>query len=147
MGHFKKFKLSLPKSWMDISDENPDGPPSFIRKESDENPGVLQLSFAEYLSGEQPNPNYADLIQLSKEFDTGKEFDLLNTESGDCKYGIYGFAEFKNEEFPFVSVWHISDKKNLIFSTYICAEKQTESDINEVYQILKNIRHKKLGLF
>ena len=30
---------------------------------------------------------------------------------------------------------------------YISAINQTESDVNEIYDILKNIRHKKFGLF
>jgi len=145
--YFKKFKFNLPKSWIDISNENPDGPPTFIRKESDKNPGVLQISSAEYLSGEKPNPNYSELIELSKEFNSENEFDLINTKSGDCQYGIYGLAEFKNEEFPFVSVWHISDRKNFVLSTYISVDPQAKSDIDEVYDILKTIRHKKFGIF
>ena len=40
-------KLNLPKNWIDISDENPEGPPTFVRKEWNKNPGVLQISVAE----------------------------------------------------------------------------------------------------
>ncbi len=53
----------------------------------------------------------------------------------------------KYEDFPFVSVWHISDNKSFVFSTYISVDPQTESDINEVYDILKSIKHKTYGLF
>tara|TARA_R110000787_G_scaffold129264_7_gene241114 strand:+ start:55 stop:480 length:426 start_codon:yes stop_codon:yes gene_type:complete len=141
MEQFNTFILSPPKSWINISDENPDGPTTFIRKEWDENPGVLQMSVAQYLSGKQTNPNHKDLIKLSQEFDSENEFDLMGTNSGQCQYGKYGYAEFKNEEFPFVSVWHISNQKNIVFLTYISTEKQTVSNIDEVYGILKNIRN------
>ena len=147
MEHLDKLTFNLPKSWIDISNENPDGPASFIRKQSDKNPGVLQISFAEYKSGEKPNPEYSDLIELSKGFNSDNKYELIKTKSGDCNYGIYGLAEFKNEDFPFVSVWHISDNKSFVFSTYISVDPQTESDINEVYDILKSIKHKTYGLF
>jgi hypothetical protein len=53
---------------------------------------------------------------------------------------MYGYAEFKNEEFPFVSVWHLSNKINIVFLTYISTEKQEKCDIDEVYDIFKNIK-------
>lgn len=109
MEHFKTIKLNLPKSGIDISDVNLDEPSTFIRKEWDNNPGVLQISV------ENPNPNHKDLIKLSKEFNYEDNFDLMNTKLGDCQYGMYGFVEFKNEEFPYVSVCYISDKKNILF--------------------------------
>jgi hypothetical protein len=141
MEHFKTLKLNLPKKWIDISDENPEGPPTFLRKEWNKNPGVLQISVAE--SEVDSNLKHKDLIILAKEFDSENEFDLLNTKSGHCQLGLYGYAEFKNKEFPFISVWNISDTKNIIFSTYISSEKQMQSDIDEVYDIIKNIKHKK----
>jgi hypothetical protein len=141
MEHFKTLKLNLPKKWIDISDENPEGPPTFLRKEWNKNPGVLQISVAE--SEVDSNLKHKDLIILAKEFDSENEFDLLNTKSGHCQLGLYGYAEFKNKEFPFISVWNISDTKNIIFSTYISSEKQMQSDIDEVYDIIKKIKHKK----
>jgi hypothetical protein len=141
MEHFKTLKLNLPKKWIDISDENSEGTPTFVRKEWNKNPGVLQISVAE--SEVDSNLKHKDLIILAKEFDSENEFDLLNTKSGHCQLGLYGYAEFKNKEFPFISVWNISDTKNIIFSTYISSEKQMQSDIDEVYDIIKNIKHKK----
>jgi hypothetical protein len=141
MEHFKTLKLNLPKKWIDISDENSEGTPTFVRKEWNKNPGVLQISVVE--SEVDSNLKHKDLIILAKEFDSENEFDLLNTKSGHCQLGLYGYAEFKNKEFPFISVWNISDTKNIIFSTYISSEKQMQSDIDEVYDIIKNIKHKK----
>jgi hypothetical protein len=140
MEHFKEFKVNLPKNWMDISDENPNGPPTFIRKEWNKNPGMFQISFAQHPFNSESNPEHKDLIKLSKEFDSEDEFELMSTNSGKCLYGLYGYAEFKNEEFPFVSVWHLSNKINIVFLTYISTEKQEKCDINEVYDIFKNIR-------
>jgi hypothetical protein len=141
MEYLNTLTLNPPNGWIDLSEQNPRWPITFVKKEWSENPGVLQISVAQYLSEEQPNPNHKDLINLSKEFDSENEFDLVTTESGQCEYGLYGYAEFKNEEFPFVSVWHMTNMKNIVFLTYISTENQTESDIDEVYDILKSINY------
>ena len=139
------FKIPFSKGWIDISNENPNGPPSFI-KDLKDNPGVLQISHAEYLSGKLPNPSYDDLVELSKNIGQKNDFgEIVNKSSGDCNYGKYGFVEFKNKDFPFISVWHISDSKNFIFVTYICSVKPDPDEISEVYGILKNIKKKWLG--
>jgi hypothetical protein len=135
------FKVNTPKTWIDLTEEDPNGPATFIRKKWNQNPGILQISAAQHIPAEHTQPNFKDLINLSKEFDTEKEFDLVNTDSGHCQYGLYGLAEFKNAEFPFVSVWHLSNKNDIVYLTYISIEHQTESDILDVYSILKNISH------
>jgi|TARA_R110000851_G_scaffold324474_1_gene491788 hypothetical protein len=135
------FKVNAPKTWIDLTEEDPNGSTTYIRKQWNQNPGILQISAAQHIPAELTQPNFKDLINLSKEFDAEKEFDLMNTNSGHCKYGKYGYAEFKNSEFPFVSVWHLSSKTDIVYLTYISIEHQTESDIDEVYTILKNISH------
>jgi hypothetical protein len=135
------FKVNAPETWIDLTEEDPNGPATFIRKKWNQNPGIIQISRAQQIPAAYTQPNFKELIHLSKEFDTVKEFDLMNTKSGHCQYGMYGYAEFKNAEFPFVSVWHLSNKNDIVYLTYISDEHQTESDIDEVYTILKNISH------
>lgn len=59
------FNIFLPSEWQDIWDFNPDGPPTFVDGRI-ENPRVLQISTAKYVSGEKPNSDFQDLIQLSE---------------------------------------------------------------------------------
>lgn len=60
----KNLKIQFPQSWVNFSLDNPNGPPTFIDGRIEE-PGVLQISTAEFLSGPFPNPNGDDLIGLS----------------------------------------------------------------------------------
>ena len=80
-------KVTLLKGWSDISKENPDGPPTFYRHRSD-NPGALQISFAEYKSGEIPNPTEEDLKAACAK--DGQEFgwgEVVDVRSGSCAFG------------------------------------------------------------
>src|SRR5688572_30273383 len=60
-----RLRVKLLPGWADYSDENPDGPPTFLRDTS-ASPGPLQVSCAWYESGAVPNPNDDDLIALAK---------------------------------------------------------------------------------
>jgi len=138
----KKLKINFPNGWTDVSRENPDGPPTFIDARLNE-PGVLQISFAEYVSGQRPNPNYADLIDLSGSTGLKNNFGkIIKKDSGNCKFGKYGTVEFSGTDFPFISVSHLSNGKDLVFSTYICSRNPHESEINDVKVILTSIKRR-----
>src|SRR5258708_25705778 len=123
----KKLQIKFSDGWKDISKENPDSPPTFINDELDES-GVLQISTAEYISGQTPNPNFLDLINLSKNVGLKNEFGIpCHEESGNCEYGKYGFVEFSRPDFPYIAVWLLSDGKNFIFATFICAAQPDQN--------------------
>jgi len=135
-----KIQIGFSKGWKDISKENPDGPPTFINYEIEDS-GVLQISIAEYISGQEPNPNFSDLIYLSKNIGLKNEFGIArHEESGNCGYGKYGFVEFSRSDFPYTAVWHLSDGKNFIFATFICAAQPDPKQIGDVKDILTSIR-------
>ena len=142
MSNLKKIKIPFPNNWIDVSNENPNGAPTFI-KENIEEPGVLQITYTEYISGEIPNPSYADLINLSKSIgNKNEEFgNCINENYQECNFGKFGYVEFNSTVFPFSSIWNISDSKSFIFATYICSTIQSDKEIIEVYNILKGIRH------
>src|SRR5687767_11717178 len=118
----RKLKISFPKDWTDISSENPDGPPTFLNNSLDE-PGVLQISTAEFIVGEKPNPDFTDLITLSENIGLKNEFgEILNKDYGLCNFGKYGKVEFSRKDFPYISVWHLSNGEDIIFSTFICSK-------------------------
>src|SRR5579885_1734593 len=111
----KKLKINLPSHWAEISDENPDGPPTFINSKL-EDPSVLQISLAEYVRGEKPNPDYNDLIQLSESVGIKHQFgEIKEKDFGDCKFVKYAYVQFSRIDFPYIIVWHLSNGKDFIF--------------------------------
>lgn len=138
----KKLNIKLPIYWVDISPDNPDGPPTFIDNTLDD-PGVLQISTVEYVSGEIPNPSLTDLVYFSKNMGLKNNFGALQHEvSGNCSYGIFGCAQFSSSDFPHISVWHISDGKNFIIATFICSTYPAQKQVNDVKAVLTSIKRK-----
>jgi hypothetical protein len=138
----RKIKITFPSGWVDISNENPEGPPTFINGNLEE-PGVLQISTADYLSGEKPFAEFEGLISLSENAGLRNEFgEVIIKESGDCKFGKYGFVQFSRPDFPFITVWHLTNGKDFIFSTFICSNLPEQKDVDEVKTILKSIKRK-----
>ena len=135
----RKLKIKFPTGWRDCSNDNPDGPPTFLDDRQEE-PGVLQISFAEYLSGTIPNPDFTDLLTLSRTAGIKNSFgEIINEGSGSCQYGIFGKVEFSGKEFPYSAIWHISNGKNFVFATYICSKQPTDKELSEVNDILISI--------
>ena len=110
-------------------------------------PGVLQISIAEYVKGEKPNPNNEDLMAMSENIGVKNKFgEIINRYSGSCKFGKYGMVEFSSFNFPYISVWHLSNGKDFVFSTFICSKTPENSEINEVKEILLTMKKKSLIL-
>ena len=63
MGKFR-LQIKLLDGWSGYSHENPDGPSTFLRDRS-EVPGPLQVSYAIYKDGTEPDSSEEDLIELS----------------------------------------------------------------------------------
>lgn len=136
-----KLKIKLPDNWTQM--DNPEGPPTFIDESLDE-PGVLQISFAEFIEGAKPNPTKLDLINLSETLGNNSNFGSITTkESGDCVYGTFGRVNFTSDDYPLISVWHISNGENFVFATFICSSKPNEKQLNDVSRILMTIDKKK----
>ena len=135
----QNLKIDFPDSWTDISNENPGGPSTFIKAGLDE-PGVLQISKAEYVSGKLPDPGYNDLVFLSENIGLKNSFgEIIKKESGDCSYGKYGLAQFSRTDFPHISVWHLSNGKDFVFSTFICSKYPDISELDDVKKILMTL--------
>lgn len=136
----KKIRVKLPPHWLDVSKENPDGPPTFINGKLDE-PGVLQISVAKYVKGQLPNPGFEDLISLS-EARKDSFGEIVNKFSGLCKFGRYGCVHFSSVQFPHAQVWHLSNGKDFVFVTFICSTQPDESELKEVYNIITSIEER-----
>ncbi|WP_090653016.1 hypothetical protein [Mucilaginibacter sp. OK283] len=70
--------------------------------------------------------------------------ELQNEISGKCGYGIFGYAQFSNPQFPYASIGHISDGQNFIFATFICSIAPDRRHVDDVVNILISIK-KNLG--
>ncbi len=138
----KKLHIDFPDGWVDISGENPEGPPTFVNEQVDDS-GVLQISMAEYAGGEVPEPSQADLVVMAKDVGFANQFgELTNEESGHCSYGLYGCAEFSGAEFSYSSIWYLSDGKNFVFATFISSAPPGAKLIQDVKNVLTSIKKK-----
>jgi hypothetical protein len=134
-----QLKVKPLPGWSDHSKWNPDGPPTYLRDLSDE-PGPLQISFLEYLSGSIPNPTVNDLIQLASEhaskFESG---EVVSTESGDCALGRYGSATIRSSEFELMRIWYLSDGLSFVLATYICPTLPNPPELEEAEKIVLSV--------
>jgi hypothetical protein len=135
--------IDLPKSWRDISAENPDGPATYVNSANPKS-GALQISFAFYRGGEVPSPSKSDLVDLSKGIGIKNNLGkLVKTNSGKCKFGIFGSAYFSGPENPIFALWHLSNGKDFVMVTYINTADFNKSELKEAERIVGNIQEKR----
>ena len=139
MGREKTIKVMLPEGWGDYSRDNPDGPPTFLRDASEVS-GALQVSFALHDEGNAPNPSKEDLIDLAK--NTGATMpvgEVVETSSGECRFGIFGSAVFGPSEMAHTQIWYLSDGQDFVLATHICAERPDGGEIGEAEEIVMGL--------
>jgi hypothetical protein len=131
-------KVTLLQGWKDVSKDNPDGPPTFLR-ESSKCPGSLQVSHAEHKAGAIPNPSEKDLVKMSREFGSGTDTNLgevVESYGGNCTFGKFGTTVYRSKEFPRSQVWYLSNGRDFIFVTHICPEEPDMQELVETEQIV-----------
>jgi len=139
MKAIKIIKVKLPAGWSNYSDENPNGPATFLRDISDA-PGAFQVSLALQTGGTPAEATPEDLIELAKS--TGKSMlagDLVETSSGECLLGFYGTAIFKSKEIHRTQIWYLTDKRDFILATYICPGVPEPKEVEEVQEIINSV--------
>ena len=72
----KTVKMNLPSGWMDVTADNPDGGPTYIR-EASETSGALQVSISAFEGGAVPNPKDETLVEMAKELGAKREAGKL----------------------------------------------------------------------
>jgi hypothetical protein len=90
------------------------------------------------MSGKLPNPSEQDLIDLSKK-QVKDSAQLIGTASGECVFGKFGAAIFRESEFPRCQVWHLSDGRDFIFVTYICEREPDDYEMRDVEEIVRRL--------
>jgi hypothetical protein len=135
-----RLKVTLLQGWTDSSKENLGGPATFSRGGNDA-VGALQVSLqAEYVSGPEPNPSDNDLIRFARRLGEQHDFgELVETLGGSCEVGLFGSAIFHSDEWPHSQVWYMSDGRDFVLVTFICAASPTSDELAEAREIVSKI--------
>jgi hypothetical protein len=134
-----RLQIELPPNW--CYEPDADGPALMFRDAPDA-VGSLQVSiFAEYKSGEIPNPTVDTLTDLAKKHgernDAGQ---FVEIHGGACKMGTFGSAIFRRSEFPRVQFWYLSNGRDFVLATHVCVHKPTSAEIDEAQSIVEAIQ-------
>jgi hypothetical protein len=135
----KRIRVTLPQGWSDYSHENPDGPPTYLRDDSDV-PGPLQISAQWYAGGEVPDPSLDDLIKLAKA--VGNSWDgqeVIETGGGQCAFGRFGTVVSRTTELARAQVWYLSNGRDFILATHFCSEQPDPLEIDEAREIVHRL--------
>jgi len=131
----KRLQVTLPQGWSDYSEEN-EGGPTYLRDAS-ENPGPLQISWAEHTGGEMPQPTTDDLIQMGRELGRSQNFGEPIESSGDtCAFGKVGTVVFRSHEHR-IQIWHLSNGRDFINVTHIGPRDHNPDEIREAQEIVR----------
>jgi hypothetical protein len=137
MANQTRIKIELPEGWGDYTDQNPDGPPTYLRTAS-KVPGPLQISFGLYESGDIPDPSKEDLMDMARGLGLGHGWgDVISTASGECGFGRFGTAVFRSDEHDRIQVWYLCNGRDFIFATHICPEAPDPQEVEEADRIVK----------
>jgi hypothetical protein len=134
-----RLKINLPPDWEDVSHENPEGPPTYVR--SGENAtGVLQISIQSiYESGPEPNPTYGELIRLCEHVASTQQANVVGRYSGECSLGIFGCVIANSDELPNIQIWTLSNGKDFVLATFLGMETPDPEELEQAENIVKTI--------
>jgi hypothetical protein len=130
-----RLKIELPTTWTQQS--NPDGPATFCRQGSS---SAFQVSWAEYRGGKLPDVTNDKLEGMATDFGQRHGFgEMLESSSGECRFGTFGTAVFYSAEYPRIQIWFISDGRDHIMATHICVVEPDAGEIAEVQRIADSL--------
>jgi len=135
-----ELQVSLLPNWEDISHENPEGPPTFVRS-ADDSTGALQMSIQSvYESGPEPNPTDNDLISLSEHVAGIQEAEVIKRYSGECDLGRFGCVIARSVELPMVQIWTLTNGRGFVLATFLCTENPSPEEATKAETIVKSTR-------
>jgi hypothetical protein len=135
----KHLKVNLLPGWEDITYENPEGPPTFVRSGEDAT-GVLQISIQSiYESGPEPKPTQDDLIRLCEHVASLQEANVIGRYSGDCDLGRFGSVIATSADLPHMQVWTLSNGRDFVLATFLCPEESNPAEATEAETIVKRV--------
>ena len=127
--HFAGLILKIPSPWNDISlDLPPNSPPTLAREDG---VGVIQFTTSEYRSGELPDFGPDELRNMFETFCSANGIPKVHVHIKSYDQILYasGVSITNNE---IVSVWCITDGRNISIATYTNLEPKNPSAIAEL---------------
>jgi hypothetical protein len=135
----KQLKVNLLPGWDNITHENPEGPPTFVRS-AENAAGVLQISIQSiYESGPEPNPTPGDLIRLCEHVASLQESNVIGRYSGDCDLGMFGSVIATSADLPHMQIWTLSNGRDFVLATFLCPEESNAAEAVEAETIVKRV--------
>ena len=133
-----RLAVTLFRGWKSVDSPRDEYPYRFIG-EAAEDYGVLDVAIGEYVRGKIPNPTYDMLIDLARR--GGREgFErLVETHSGDLKFGRFGSATFQSDTFKYIQFWFISNGLDFIIVEYHKWEAPSNRVLAELQQIVASM--------
>ena len=133
-----RLAVSLPPGWTDISHDNVDGPPTYVRQ--GDASGSLQISIqAQHAGGVDPDPTAEQLIALAEGVVLREESaEVRGRAAGQCVFGHYGTVLARVDAFSWVQIWVLSNGRDFMMATHICADEPSEVEVNEAGWIVKH---------
>jgi hypothetical protein len=131
----KRLRVFLLPNWAQA--DNPNGPATFYRTDSDESGALQMSSYAEYNAGKVPNELSDDLVEFAKRL--GQRHDageLLGTDSGACFLGRFGAAVFRSAKYLRSQFWLLSNGRGFVLATHICAVEPEAAEVSEAQEIV-----------
>ena len=130
-----RLKIELFPNW--AQHDNPDGPATFCRTDG---AGAFQVSWAEHTAGKPPNIAAESCLAMAKTFGEKNNLgELIESNSGSCRYGLYGTATFRSDRDPRIQIWFISDGTNCIMATHVCNVDPDAAEVTEAQQIASTL--------
>jgi hypothetical protein len=138
MAEKERLQVKLFPNWTDYSKNNPEGPLTYINTECKTiNP--MQITYAIYNKGKNPNSSLEDLVKMNTEFGEKHELTIINSCTGNCTFGKYATAIWGSDSFQWFQIWHLTNGKDFIFVIYICEIKPESRILDEAHSIVLNL--------
>lgn len=130
-----RLKIHLPRTW--AQQHNPNGPATFCRQGSN---NAFQVSWAEYRGSESLYVTADTLVEMATSLGQEQRFgDVIESTSGDCRFGTFGTAVFRAAGHSRIQIWFISNGRDHIMATHICDRVPGASEIAEVQEIATSL--------
>jgi hypothetical protein len=97
------------------------------------------VSWAEYTSGEIPDPSTDDLVEMSRHLGEEQNLGELVESSGSvCDFGKFGTAIFRSPD-QRIQIWHLSNGRDFITVTHIAPPNPDPEEVREVQEIVRTL--------
>jgi hypothetical protein len=132
-----RLKIQIPKSWA-AQDRTDRG--AVFRRYLSRFPGSLQVSWAIYTRGPNPNADAQKLMRMAIGWgDRINAGDLSEAASNSCVFGSMGTAVFTSPRTPRIQLWLLSNGKDFINISHICPLEPDPVEISEAQEIARTV--------